>query len=226
MADIYKSIYSIRKDIERIRYPQGSQQNPARTCKDLAYAHPKLPDGWYWVDPNLGMANDAIYVYCRIGNGETCIYPDKTVRNLPPTPFEWSLGRKWFSQLKTGFKITYESIGAVQMTFMRMLSASAAQNVTFDCVNSVVWFDKAGSTYRKAMKLMGSNEMEFTATSPEHERPTAHEDGCETGSATSKSVLEVRSRKLHQLPLTDFMAGDYGGNAQKLGFDFGPICFS
>lgn len=62
---------------------------------------------------------------------------------------------------------------------MRMLSASAAQNVTFDCVNSVVWFDKAGSTYRKAMKLMGSNEMEFTATSPEHERPTAHEDGCE-----------------------------------------------
>ena len=65
------------------------------------------------------------------------------------------------------------------MTFMRMLSASAAQNVTFDCVNSVVWFDKAGSTYRKAMKLMGSNDMEFTATSPEHERPTAHEDGCE-----------------------------------------------
>lgn len=45
MADIYKSIYTMKKDIERIKNPQGSQANPARSCKDLHYAHPSLASG-------------------------------------------------------------------------------------------------------------------------------------------------------------------------------------
>lgn len=32
--------------------------------------------GWYWIDPNLGMINDAVRVFCEMGNGESCVFAD------------------------------------------------------------------------------------------------------------------------------------------------------
>lgn len=43
--DIYSSIYAMRQDIERIRKPVGTKENPGRTCKDIFYAHPQFTDG-------------------------------------------------------------------------------------------------------------------------------------------------------------------------------------
>lgn len=32
--------------------------------------------GWYWIDPDLGNANNAIQVWCdMLSGGETCIHP-------------------------------------------------------------------------------------------------------------------------------------------------------
>ena len=37
--------------------------------------------GWYWVDPNLGVPNDAIQVWCNItSGGKTCVYPNYKTR--------------------------------------------------------------------------------------------------------------------------------------------------
>lgn len=43
--DMYSSIYSMRQDLERIKKPVGSRENPVRTCKDLFYGHPQFKDG-------------------------------------------------------------------------------------------------------------------------------------------------------------------------------------
>lgn len=48
--DIYQSIYSMRQDLKQIKIPNGSQGNPARTCKDLLYAHPQMADGALAID--------------------------------------------------------------------------------------------------------------------------------------------------------------------------------
>lgn len=50
--DMYSSIYAMRQELDRIRKPIGSRENPARTCKDLFYGHPHFHDGWYFCLPD------------------------------------------------------------------------------------------------------------------------------------------------------------------------------
>lgn len=45
MEDIFSSLNNLKQDIERMKYPMGTQNNPARTCKDLQLSHPEFPDG-------------------------------------------------------------------------------------------------------------------------------------------------------------------------------------
>ena len=41
----------------------------------------------------------------------------------------------------------------------------------------------------------------------------------------SKTILEVRTNKLGQLPIVDFFPSDYGKPRQAFGFEVGPVCF-
>lgn len=43
--DMYTSIYSMRQDLERVKKPIGTRDNPARTCKDLYYGHSSFNNG-------------------------------------------------------------------------------------------------------------------------------------------------------------------------------------
>lgn len=43
--DMYSSIYSMRQDLERVKKPIGTRDNPARTCKDLYYGHSSFDNG-------------------------------------------------------------------------------------------------------------------------------------------------------------------------------------
>ena len=45
LLDMYSSIYTMRTDLERIKKPQGSKDNPVRSCKDLYFGHPQFKDG-------------------------------------------------------------------------------------------------------------------------------------------------------------------------------------
>ena len=53
-------------------------------------------------------------------------------------------------------------VGVVQMTFLRLLSASAHQNITYNCYQSVAWQDAATGSYDKAMRFLGSNDEEMS----------------------------------------------------------------
>lgn len=45
MEEIFGSLNSLKQDIEHMKFPMGTQTNPARTCKDLHLSHPDFPDG-------------------------------------------------------------------------------------------------------------------------------------------------------------------------------------
>lgn len=45
MEEIFGSLNSLKQDIEHMKFPMGTQNNPARTCKDLQLCHPDFPDG-------------------------------------------------------------------------------------------------------------------------------------------------------------------------------------
>lgn len=45
MEDVFGSLNNLKQDIERMKFPLGTQDNPARTCNDLHLSQPDLPDG-------------------------------------------------------------------------------------------------------------------------------------------------------------------------------------
>lgn len=224
---MYTNIYTMRQDLDRLKKPIGSKDNPSRTCKDLFYGHPKFRDGWYWIDPNLGMPDDAIYVYCNMtADGETCVFPDIHSASIVNIPWRKTANSEaLFSDLRGGFQITYEAVGAVQMTFLRLLSTSAYQNMTYTCVQSRAWFDEENLNHEKAIRLIGQEEHVFSI---ETNKPDVLSDGCTSrvpSPGGGSTIFEIRTSHLETLPLVDFQPRDYGLPNQAFGFTAGPVCF-
>lgn len=217
------------------------------------------------------MPDDAIYVFCNMtGSGETCVYPDLQSSKMPNIPWRKEGGKEeWYSNMRGASKVTYETVGVVQMTFLRLLSQKAYQNFTFTCVNSAAWYNQRTFNYDQvnislnqpkynrseyicndqiyclqAIKLLGDNEQEFSAKGV---RPNVILDGCkvqfsstsvfiscyvifvvyllQNRKGSSKTIFEIRSDKLGQLPIIDFFPVDYGQPHQAFGFEVGPVCF-
>merc|ERR1712064_25592 len=222
LITVYTDIYNMRIELEKIKKPTGTRSNPARTCQDLHYGHPQIKDGYYWIDPNLGMVDDAVKVWCNMeSGGETCVTPDIHASRMPNIPWRKST-EGWYSTLRGGFRISYDSLGPVQLTFLRLLSNEAYQNFTYTCINSAAWYDSSTGNLNNAIKLQGDNEDEF---SPLNNSPNILMDGCRNKRRESKTVFEVRTKKLGQLPLVDFYPIDYGKPHQAFGFEVGPVCF-
>jgi collagen type V/XI/XXIV/XXVII alpha len=215
---------NMQKQLSAITNPVGTKDEPARSCRDLHQGHPDLPDGWYWIDPNLGVINDAIYVYCNMTrSGETCVNPKQQFRTMPQ---RWwrkeSETNKPFSKLKGGFEIEYED--SVQLTFLRLLSEEARQNFTYFCTNSAGWYNVDDYSLNWALVLQGQNDHEFDTKYFTSQQVIY--DGCRNRRSQSYTVFEVKTKKLNQLPLVNFVPKDYGAGYQMFGFEVGAICFS
>ena len=63
------------------------------------------------------------------------------------------------NQFSFAFQINY-GMNSVQMQFLRLLSRSVSQNITYHCLNSRAWEDDDGLT----IKLQGDNDMELTSS--------------------------------------------------------------
>lgn len=68
------------------------------------------------------------------------------------------------------------SINMVQMTFLRLLTASARQNFTYSCHQSVAWHDATSDSYGKALRFLGSNDEEMSYDNNPYIK--ALSDGC------------------------------------------------
>uniref|UniRef100_A0A4X2JRW1 Collagen type XI alpha 1 chain n=1 Tax=Vombatus ursinus TaxID=29139 RepID=A0A4X2JRW1_VOMUR len=229
MEEIFGSLNSLKQDIERMKYPMGTQNNPSRTCKDLQLSHPDFPDGEYWIDPNQGCSGDSFKVYCNFtAGGETCISPDKKSEGVRISSWPKEKPGSWFSEFKRGKLLSYldvegNSINMVQMTFLKLLSASARQNFTYNCHQSVAWYDVTSDSYDKALRFLGSNDEEMSYDNNPYIK--ALYDGCASRKGFGKSVIEINTPKIDQVPIVDVMINDFGDQNQKFGFEVGPVCF-
>lgn len=68
------------------------------------------------------------------------------------------------------------TINEVQMTFLKLLTASARQNFTYNCHQSVVWHDETTDSYDKVLRFLGSNDEELSYDNNPYIR--ALTDGC------------------------------------------------
>uniref|UniRef100_A0A669B8R0 Fibrillar collagen NC1 domain-containing protein n=1 Tax=Oreochromis niloticus TaxID=8128 RepID=A0A669B8R0_ORENI len=229
MEEIFGSLNSLKLEIEQMKHPLGTQGNPARTCKDLQLCHPDFPDGEYWIDPNQGCSRDSFKVYCNFtAGGESCIFPDKKSGGARLTSWLKENPGSWFSEFKRGKLLSYvdaegNPIGVVQMTFLRLLSAAARQNMTYNCYQSVAWHDQEQDNYDKAIRFLGSNDEEMSYDNNPYIRALV--DGCALKKGYEKTVLEINTPKVEQVPFVDIMFNDFGGSTQKFGFEVGPVCF-
>ena len=69
----------------------------------------------------------------------------------------------WFSDIPAadgGFELTYKA-DSNQLNFLKMLSSSASQNVTYHCFNSVAYRNAKRGHMRQAIQLMSSNDLEL-----------------------------------------------------------------
>lgn len=206
MEEIFGSLNSLKLEIEQMKHPLGTQGNPARTCKDLQLCHPEFPDGEYWIDPNQGCSRDSFKVYCNFtAGGESCIYPDKKSEGARLTSWVKENPGSWFSEFKRGKLLSYvdaegNPIGVVQMTFLRLLSAAARQNMTYNCYQSVAWHNQDQDNYDKAIRFLGSNDEEMSYDNNPYIRALV--DGCALKKGYEKTVLEINTPKVEQVPLS------------------------
>ncbi|KAL3180533.1 hypothetical protein MRX96_009080 [Rhipicephalus microplus] len=204
LTHIFANVYIMRREIEHIRRPVGSQLNPARSCRDLRLAHPDTSDGWYWVDPNLGASDDAVRAYCDMrAGGETCVFADEDTHSA--RIFRWkkpapsavaNSSSTWFSHLKGGFKVRYHAVGDVQLRFLGLLSTTAYQNFTFVCKNVNAWYSQRTKNHANALHFRGGDA---TLISFEKNSPTVPVDDCQYRDGKTVFVL--------------------------FGFEIGPVCF-
>ena len=71
------------------------------------------------------------------------------------------------------------------MTFMRLMSNQASQNITYHCKNSVAYMDDNTSNLKKALLLQGSNDVEIRAEGNSRFTYTVSEDGCTVSDPTA-----------------------------------------
>lgn len=99
-----KAYETLKSQWERYRRPDGGRDYPAKTCRDLHVAHPELPSGDYWVDPNEGDVRDAILVYCNMVNKATCLYPQPN--RTPEITYIGEEQEIWVTEVEGGMKVS------------------------------------------------------------------------------------------------------------------------
>lgn len=69
------------------------------------------------------------------------------------------------------------------MTFLKLLTASARQNFTYHCHQSVAWHDASSDSHERALRFLGANDEEMSFDNNPY--ITAIADGCEVRSVAT-----------------------------------------
>nr|XP_054751416.1 collagen alpha-1(I) chain-like [Lytechinus pictus] len=215
--------------IQSMYAPIGSREMPARSCKDLFKCFPDAVDGDYWIDSNEGSVKDAYLARCiksgEDGNPETCIQPKSATISGAPW-YHGDSGHHYISQMDGIDKFSYGA-SEVQMTFLRLLSNKAHQNVTYHCMNSVAVTDRSTGSTEQALKLMTTSDVELSYDAPSQEQYQVIEDGCQLRTGEwGQTVIKYSTRRNTRLPIIDVAPSDIGRADQEFGITLGPVCFS
>uniref|UniRef100_A0A3Q3S7N0 Collagen, type V, alpha 3a n=1 Tax=Mastacembelus armatus TaxID=205130 RepID=A0A3Q3S7N0_9TELE len=137
--------------------------------------------------------------------------------------------RSWYSKYRKGKQFSYNDrdgnpVHVVQLTFLKLLSATAKQSFTYTCQNSAGWFDSTSHSYQHALRFRGSNDEEMTQAKSSFVN-VVH-DGCQFRKGQERTVLEIDSPSSELLPIMDVAPSDFGNSNQKFGFQVGRVCFN
>lgn len=229
MEEVFASLTSMKNEVELMRKPLGTFESPARTCKELMMIRPDYKDGDYWIDPNQGCHKDSIKVFCNFtAEGETCLYPDKKIETVKLAAWSKERPGSWFSHYRRGKQFSYSDsegnpVHVVQLTFLKLLSATSKQTFTYICQNSAGWFNIAARSHQHALRFRGGNDEEMTQAKTPFIRPL--HDGCQYRKGQERTVLQIDSPSAELLPIIDVAPSDFGGSNQKFGFEVGRVCF-
>uniref|UniRef100_A0A0A9WMQ7 Collagen alpha-1(II) chain n=2 Tax=Lygus hesperus TaxID=30085 RepID=A0A0A9WMQ7_LYGHE len=220
---LLKAYESLKASYDRFMRPDGTKMAPARSCRDLAVAHPNFDSGDYWLDPNAGDIKDAILAYCDIPNRVTCVYPQPNATSeINHIGKEQEL---WLSDIEEGMKITYKA-DSNQIGFLQLLSVTATQNITYHCLDSIAYFDLNLKSYRKGLKLLGWNDAEIMPKGHKRLRYDILEDGCRAKNGKwKKTALTYSTDNPSRLPIIDIAMRDVGDKNQRFRIEIGPACF-
>ncbi|CAL8286513.1 unnamed protein product [Boreogadus saida] len=230
MEEVFASLSSMKTEVELMRRPLGTFESPARTCKELMMVQPGYKDGEYWMDPNQGCHRDSLKVYCNFtADGETCLNPDKKIEMVKLAAWNKEKPGTWFSSYRKGKQFSYSDsdgtpVHVVQLTFLKLLSATAKQSFTYTCQNSAGWFDSDARSHQRALRFRGGNGEELTPARSPFIQPLY--DGCQSRKGQERTVLEISAPSAELLPIVDVSPVDFGGSNQKFGFEVGRVCFS
>ncbi|TRY88617.1 hypothetical protein DNTS_028837, partial [Danionella cerebrum] len=235
-TEVDTNLKSLSQKIESMQSPEGSKKNPVRMCRDLSMCNSDRKSGFYWVDPNQGSPLDAIEVFCNMETGETCVNPNQADIPMKNWYISKNLREKkhvWFGEsMPNGFQFQYGSEGSdpedvsIQLTFMRLMSNRASQNLTYHCKNSIAYMDAASGNLKKALMLQGSNDIEIRAEGNSRFTYKVRQDGCTSHTGTwGKTVIEYKTSKTSRLPIIDIAPMDIGAPDQEFGVEVGPVCF-
>lgn len=230
MEEVFASLTSMKTEVELMRKPLGTFESPARTCKELMMIQHGYRDGDYWIDPNQGCHRDSIKVFCNFtAEGETCLYPDKRIETVKLAAWNKEKPGSWFSQYRKGKQLQYSDsdgnpVHVVQLTFLKLLSATARQTFTYSCQNSAGWFDSTTRSHQHAIRFRGSNDEEMSQAKNPFIQAT--HDGCQFRKGQERTVLEIDSPRAELLPVIDVAPSDFGSSNQKFGFHVGPVCYN
>lgn len=69
-------------------------------------------------------------------------------------------------------------VSVVQLTFLKLLSATARQSFTFTCQNSAAWLDEAAGDHSRSARFLGANGEELSFNQTAAATITVPYDGC------------------------------------------------
>jgi len=219
----------VKGRLEMLKKPNGTNKFPARTCKDLYMSYPDLPSGFYWIDPNGGLPNDAVKARCEHRTNSTCLYPTSNSQAFATENKKWFTGAdgyKWLGEdLHILNNIEYVSDPS-QLEFLRLLSDRASQRIKYNCKDSVAWGDE-NNEFSKSIKIKADNGVEMHAKSSNKFKPKLILDGCSVKDGKwHHTVLEVDTPKPYRLPIHDIAAYDIGDTGEEFGIEIERLCFS
>lgn len=240
---LFSRIDSLSDDLDNIRDPVGTKNDPARTCQDIYAARGgKVTDGEFWIDPNESSRKDAIQVKCsfRKVKGEletkTCLNSQRNT--AAPQEYRKLPGSDWFSTLRgkefSGFTIPYEAKS--QILYLQMLNKRAEQHIRMGCDNMMLYGNELNEkpTYEKAINFEGYNGQIFDLHQDRiirnyrnktiTEIKEINDIGC-SFRATGELTFDIITSDTMSLPVVDFKLKDYGSPGQKFGFTVGPVCY-
>ncbi|EDQ90696.1 uncharacterized protein MONBRDRAFT_31892 [Monosiga brevicollis MX1] len=194
----------------------GTRMRPGKSCLDIFMHGYGSNDTYYYIDPNGGLRNDSVRVFCNMtGGGWTGIAP------LEQVPFKaWNPsgtdGYRFFSLHTGGYEITYD-MADHQLDLLLASSSEAFQVLTVACQDALVYYYDSSNLYSYAFRYKGYNDVLWTYESDGLNVPV---DNCKANDATTRSTVVEFTGTPGDLPIRDFAPRDMGGATEFIGVHF------